>query len=342
MTAGGPCYLLAGDIGASKTTLALYDAAAGALAPLAVTTVANASAPALEDIIEGFLGGQRVRPRFACLGVAGPVMDNRVRMTNLNWTLDGRVLRQQFGLDRVTLINDLVATAMGTSHLPPERLHTINPGRPDPVGAVAVIAAGTGLGEAFLLRRHQQVYPYPSEGGHGSFAPTDEQQIRLLRFLAGKQGHVSTEQVCSGRAIPTLYQFVCEDRPAGQTCPAPLPAADQDPTQAIVTEALAALERGDAERNLATATLRLFCSILADEAANLVLKVLATGGLFLGGGLPPRILPFLHGATFMARFGRGVYEEMLCSVPVHVILEPQTALIGAAAYGIANLQELKP
>lgn len=336
-----PCCLLAGDIGASKTTLALYDVAAGPLAPMAVTTVTNASAPSLEDIIEGFLLGQPGRPQFACLGVAGPVTDNRVRMTNLNWTLDGQVLQQQFGLERVTLINDLVATAMGTVHLPSDRLHTINQGQPDPVGAVAVIAPGTGLGEAFLIRRHQLIYPYPSEGGHCTFAPTSDQQIRLLRFLAEKQGHVSTEQVCSGRAIPTLYQFLRGEHLSGPEWSPSLPGSGQNPTQAIITEALAALARGDAEDNLAAATLRLFCEILAAEAANLVLKILATGGLFIGGGLPPRILPFLHGPTFMTLFSRGVYEEMLCSVPVHVILEPQTALIGAAAYGVAALRETR-
>jgi glucokinase len=333
---GTASCILAGDVGASKTSLALYDPAAGPLAPLAAVTAANASAPALEDIIEDFLQGVRVRPHFACLGVAGPVIDNRVRMTNLNWTLDGRVLQQQFGLNRVILINDLVATAMGTAHLPADRLHTINPGQPDPVGAVAVIAPGTGLGEAFLIR-HQHLAPYPSEGGHCTFAPTNEQQIRLLRFLAEKQGHVSAEQVCSGRAIPTLYQFLRAEHPDGQALPEPLSGAGGDPTQAIITAALAALARGDAEHNLAAATLKLFCSILAAEAANLVLKVLATGGLFIGGGIPPRILPFLHSPLFMSIFCRGVYEEMLCSVPVHVILEPQTALIGAAAYGIASL-----
>jgi glucokinase len=331
--------ILAGDVGASKTALALYDLASGPLAPLAAVTVANSSASSLEDILENFLQARALRPDTACFGIAGPVSDNRVRMTNLNWTLDGRVLQQQFGLQRVTLINDLVATAMGAVHLPPDRLHTINRGQPDPVGALAVIAPGTGLGEAFLLRRHRQIYPYPSEGGHCTFAPTDEQQIRLLRFLAGKQGHVSTEQVCSGRAIPTLYQFLRAGDPAAQGLPESAPTADQDPTQAIITEALAALARGNAEQNLAAATLKLFCAILAAEAANLVLKVLATGGLFIGGGIPPRIIPFLHSPSFMALFCRGIYEEMLCSVPVHVILEPQTALIGAAAYAMASLQE---
>jgi glucokinase len=338
MTATKLCSLLAGDIGATKTSLALYDAATGPLAPLAATTVANVSAPALEDIIEAFLQERQVRPHFACLGVAGPVIDNRVRMTNLNWTLDGRVLQQQFGLDRVTLINDLVATAMGSVHLPADSLHAINAGQPDPMGAVAVIAPGTGLGEAFLIRRHQHLYPYPSEGGHCTFAPTNEQQIRLLRFLAERQGHVSTEEVCSGRAIPTLYQFLGAER-GGQDQPVPLPGAGRDPTQAIISEAMTALARGEAGHNLAAATMTLFCEILAAEAANLVLKVLATGGLFIGGGIPPRILPFLHRPTFMDLFSRGVYEEMLCSVPVHVILEPQTALIGAAAYGIASLRE---
>ena len=338
MTDNSNC-ILAGDIGASKTSLALYDPATGPLAPLAEVTVTNAGVPSLEDIIEIFLQDRPFRPRAACFGIAGPVIDNRVRMTNLNWTLDGRVLQQQFGLERVALINDLVATAMGTVHLPAERLHTINQGQPDPVGALAVIAPGTGLGEAFLIRRHGQFHPYPSEGGHCTFAPIGEQQIRLLRFLAEKQGHVSTEEVCSGRAIPMLAEFLRADRPDLRDSIRPPSPASPDLTQAIIAEALLACARADADGNLAVATLRLFCAILAAEAANLVLKVLATGGLFIGGGLPPRILPFLDNPSFMSRFCRGVYEEMLYTVPVHVILEPRTALIGAAAYGIADLSD---
>lgn len=333
--------LLAGDIGGSKTSLGLYDPAAGPLRPLASTTVANVDAVAAEDIIEGFLRGQAVRPRFACFGVAGPVAGNRVRMTNLNWTLDGEVLQEQFGLERVTLVNDLVATAMGTAFLPSDRLHTVNPGQPDPLGAVAVIAPGTGLGEAFLVRSDCRPRAYPSEGGHCTFAPTDEEQIRLLRHLAREHGHVSTEHVCSGRGIPALYHFQRTEHPTWPEPSFPLPGRAENQTPAIIAAGLSALERGD-EQSLAAATLRLFCSILAAEAANLVLKVLATGGLFIGGGIPPRLLPLLDSPSFMALFCRGVYQEMLCMVPVHVILEPQTALIGAAALAMADMEELTP
>ena len=329
-------YLLAGDIGGTKTSLALYDSATAPLAPIAEQTVPNEAYPGVEDIIERFLAGLPARPRTACFGVAGPISDNRVRMTNLPWTLHALTLQQQFGLERVTLINDMVATAMGTVHLPAENLHTLNHGQPDPVGAIALIAPGTGLGEAFLLRHHGRFSPYPSEGGHASFAPVDEEQIRLLRFLSLRQGHVSTEQACSGRAIPDLYDFLCGER---GTDLHPLGADPQQPdrTGAIVAAALAGGTGGETAQNIATATLRLFCSILAAEAANLVLKVLATGGLYIGGGIPPRILPFLHSDAFMSHFCRGVYKDMLATVPVHVILEPKTALIGAAAYGMALL-----
>lgn len=328
-------YLLAGDIGGTKTTLALYDAEQGPLAPVAEKTVQNETAADPAELIAAFLADREVCPQFACFGVAGPVMDNRVRMTNLDWFLDGDALQQRFGMQSVTLINDLVAAAMGAVQLPPECLFTLNAGRPDREGAIAVIAPGTGLGQAFLVHYRHNVLPFPSEGGHSSFAPVNDLQTRLLHFMLQDRDHVSAEQVCSGIGIPHLYDFLrAEEQEAVRP---PASEAGGDRTKTIVEAALAGIQGDPAGDPTAVRTLELFATLLASEAANLVLKVLATGGIFLGGGLPPRILPFLRKTSFMHAFCRGVHREMLANVPVHVILEPKTALIGAAAYALAGL-----
>jgi len=334
-TGNGHNCILAGDVGGTKTSLALYVREQGPLHPVAEKTVPNAMFSCLEDIIETFLEEQNARPDSACFGVAGPVIDNRVRMTNLAWTVDGRVLQHQFGMQTVTLVNDLVATAMGSVHLPAASLHTLAQGQPDPLGAIAVIAPGTGLGEAFLVRRRNRFFPLPSEGGHCTFAPTDEQQIRLLRYMSLQCTHVSTEQVCSGIGIPNLYDFLCSEGSVRDVLPGI--ATKEDRTRAIIEAALTALAEGKTAENAAVEALGLFVTILASEAANLVLKVLATGGLYIGGGIPPRILPFLQSETFLPTFCRGMYREMLCTVPVYVVLEPKTALIGAAACGLEQL-----
>ena len=319
--------LLAGDIGGTKTSLALYRPEDGLLNPFTETTVNNDCAASFEEIIEKFLNENDTKPYVACFGVAGPVRNNRVKMTNLDWTLDGPALQKRFSLRSVTLINDLVATAIGAVHLPDESLLTINEGQPDPVGAIAVIAPGTGLGEAFLINHQNSWLPISSEGGHSSFAPTDEQQRRLLHYMSKQHRHVSAEMVCSGRGIPNLYNFITVE------CGTKDQANDHpDRTRMIIEEALAAFA-SNKPQNIALKTMQLFTTILASEATNLSLKILATGGLYIGGGLPPRILPFLQPEGFMHTFAKGKYREMLATIPVHVILEPKTALIGAAAYG---------
>lgn len=320
--------ILAGDIGATKTSLALYSRDTVLTKPLAQTTVNNATAAGFEEILESFLHDHNNRPYTACFGVAGPVSNNRVKMTNLDWILDGPALQKRFAIRSVTLVNDLVATAMGAVHLPADRLRTINAGQPDPVGTIGVIAPGTGLGEAFLIRHRDSWLPIPSEGGHSSFAPTDEQQMRLLRHMTKQHRHVSAEMVCSGRGLPDLYAFICAENGSENNL-----KKHPDPARIIIESALAALDNDDQQDN-AFMTMQLFTAILASEAANLALKILATGGLYIGGGIPPRILPFLHHDRFMNFFAKAEYREMLGSIPVHIVLEPKTALIGAAACGL--------
>ena len=330
-------YLLAGDIGGTKTSLALYQSTCLTDVPQAEATYQNDDFRGLENIIAGFFDDNAIRPDYAYFGVAGPVINNRVQLTNRDWLLDADELKQKFNLQSVHLINDLVATAMGAVHLPERALQTLNTGHPDKQGAVAVLAPGTGLGEAFLIRNGESLLPCPSEGGHCSFAPVNPRQERLLRFMLNKLNHVSTEEVCSGRGIPDMYDFLKSEITESPELAQSIKQGDR--TKIIIDAAVEAIDKNDVDQNPAVETIRLFVEILSSEAANLMLKVMATGGVYIGGGIPPRILPFLKRENFMDSFCKGTYREMLSKVPIHIIVEPKTALIGAAAYGISMLNQ---
>ncbi len=331
-------YLLAGDIGGTKTSIALIDPARGPANPLVEETIQNDSVSSLDEIIASFLKNTGIQPQFGCFGVAGPVINNRVQLTNRNWFLDGNSLQQQFNLQSIYLINDLVATALGAVHLPDNALQILNNGQPDPQGAAAVIAPGTGLGEAFLIRAGNRLLPCPSEGGHSSFAPVNDRQTKLLNFMLQKEEYVSTEMVCSGLGIPNLYDFLKTEIDEPPELAARF-SKESDPAKIISEAALDVLQKKMPGNDLALQTMQLFVDILASEAANLVLKVLATGGLYIGGGIPPRMLPLLKADNFMHSFCQGEYRDMLGRTPVHIILEPKTALIGAAAYCISMFNQ---
>jgi len=320
--------LLAGDLGATKTALALYRTWPGQ--PLRQETLQNRDFSSFDEVLGNFLSQDEAAPTHACFGVAGPVAAGVVHMTNLNWSLDARALQQRFGFQRVDLINDLVATALGALHLPAADLHILNPGEQLDGAARAVLAPGSGLGEAFLVPHASGYLPCPSEGGHVSFAPRDELQSDLLAFMRARQAHVSVEQVCSGLALPELFAFMATRAPTPDWLQAQLERADV-PTPVIVRAGLEAAQSGR-PCDVAVLTLRLFLDILADEAANLALKTLALGGVYLGGGLTPRLLPLLDPQRFMSVFARGTYRDRLARIPIRIILNPQTALLGAAAY----------
>ncbi|NLX18434.1 MAG: glucokinase [Desulfobulbus sp.] len=328
--------LLAGDIGATKTTLALFAPSAGAPgSPLRQQTCRNAGISDFTALLEKFLGNDAPQPVSACFGVAGPVIGNTVRMTNLNWVIDGQDLQTRFGWQRVVLINDLVATAMGISQLTPADVEVINRGERRDGSAVAVLAPGSGLGEAFLVFPGGRTFVCASEGGHASFAPRNEEQIELLNFLLQRHPHVSVERVCSGMAVPGLFAFLAGRMEVPSWLEKELAEAD-DKTPVIVQAALAA-HRGEAACDVAVQTLRLLIDILADEAANLALKTLALGGVYIGGGFAARILPFVEQERFMRIFCRGRYAGILSRIPVSLMTNPQTALFGAAAHGVQDM-----
>jgi glucokinase len=327
--------LIAGDIGGTKTLLALYDPAQGPRRPVAQDEFPSARYEGLESMVEEFLGRHRARAHAACFDVAGPVIGGRVQLTNLPWILEEKALCSRLGLERTTLLNDLQAIAHAVPHLQADELHTIKPGRAQPHGAKGVIAPGTGLGEAFLVWSGSEYMACPSEGGHADFAPGDELQTELLRFMRGRFARVGYERLCSGMGLPNIYDFL---RESGRAAPSPELAAKlekvSDRTPLIVEAALRAPD-GDP---LCALTLRSFVSILGAEAGNLALKVLATGGVYVGGGIAPRILPRLEDGVFAQAFvNKGRFAGMLEGVPVHVIVA-RAALIGAAIYGLRQMR----
>jgi glucokinase len=320
--------LLAGDVGGTKTNLALYAPESG-LTPQAEATFKSADYASLEAVVKEFLAEASLPADKAIFGVPGPVVDGHSTTTNLPWVIRESTLQKALGLQQARLLNDLEATAHGVPNLPLSDLYALNDAPPRS-GTKIVVAPGTGLGEAILFSQDGHYHVIPSEGGHADFAPTNLFEIRLLRHLMGKFGHVSYERVCSGSGIPNIYAYLKKQHFA-EELPEMKKALKQaaDPTPIIVQKAMA----GECE--LSIATLNAFVSILGAEAGNLTLKVMATGGVYLGGGIPPKILTKLKDGTFMASFvNKGRFAEMLAKIPVYVILNEKTALFGAACYGL--------
>jgi glucokinase len=326
--------LLAGDIGGTKTDLAVYTSETGLYAPVAETQVHSADYDSLEALAREFLRKVKAPIDRACFAVAGPVIDGRAKITNLPWIIDESTLAKELNLEQVHLMNDLEAIAFAIPSLRTNDVHTLNTGTPVPKGAIGVVAPGTGLGESFLTWDGSRYTAHSSEGGHASYAPTDETQIGLLAYMLKRFDHVSYEQVCSGIGIPHIYEYLRTSGYAPET-PEVVEAitAARDPSPTIIKFAL------DPARPsaLCAATLDILISILGDEAGNLALKVLATGGVYLAGGIARHVLPALKGQPFMQSFTRkGRFAELMAHIPIHVIVT-RAALAGAALYGLENL-----
>jgi glucokinase len=319
---------LAGDIGGTKTRLALFSLSASDCEPFEIESFPSQKYASLEDIVLTYLAGKATKLSGASFGIAGPIFSGRAQVTNLSWTVEERKLSEALEGIPVKLLNDLHAIASAVPHLKPQHLMTLIPGEPTPQGAKGVIAPGTGLGEGFLLWDGERYQPYPSEGGHTSFGPETPLQLELLNYLDPIFGHVSYERVCSGLGIRNLYNFLRD----GKGFEEPEWLGEQlseveDPTPVI---AQAALEN---KAEICTQTMDLFVSILGSEAGNLALKVLATGGIYLGGGIPRRILPLLEGEAFRQGFlDKGRFADMLTRVPVYVITHPAAGVFGAACH----------
>lgn len=326
--------ILAGDVGGTKVHLALYDFTDGNLQHTRDQKFPAKEYSGLEEIVKTFIANEKVTA--ACFGVPGPVRDGRLRLTNLPWTLDSRELAANLKIDYVFLINDLQANGYGIAELSAEQIYTLSEGDAQQVGNRALISAGTGLGEAFMVWDGRNYVPYPSEGGHSDFAPRNEDEIDLLRFLRQKyDGRISFERVVSGQGITNCYEFLREVRGVEEPAWLAERIASEDPN-AVITELAM-----KAKSEICEKAVDLFVSAYGAEAGNLALKVLSIGGLYVGGGIAPRILEKLKDGTFMKAFtDKGRLSQLLIHMPVRVILESRTALLGAAAYAESRAAEL--
>jgi len=326
--------ILAGDVGGTKVNLALYDFAGGDLKGVREKQFPAKEYSGLEEIISEFLAAETVNA--ACFGVPGPVRDGRLRLTNLPWTLDSRELAAHLKIDHVFLINDLQANGYGIAELKAGQVYTLSEGDPLQVGNRALISAGTGLGESFMIWDGRDYVPYPSEGGHSDFAPRNEDEIDLLRFLKQQyNGRISFERVVSGQGLTNVYEFLREVRGLEEPVWLAERMASEDPNAVIAELGLAA------KSEICEKALDMFVSAYGAEAGNLALKVLSVGGLYVGGGIAPRILEKLKDGTFMKAFtDKGRLSQLLINTPVRVILESRTALLGAAAYAEARAAEV--
>jgi glucokinase len=318
--------VLAGDIGGTKTRLGVFEVGRSGHRIVEENSYPSADFGGLAEIVEDFVGADGAGCRAACFGIAGPVTGRRMRTTNLPWVIDADELQARASIPAVVFLNDLEATGWGVSTLGEGQYSILNAGRANAAGNGAVIAAGTGLGEGGIYWDGTLGRPFACEGGHASFSPTDALADRLLVYLRLIHGNASWERVLSGPGLADLDRFMLEETQT--STPQWFTDADNlgDPAPAITG---AALER---RCEVSVQTLELFARLYGEEAGNLALKVMATGGVWVGGGMAPKIRRFLEGGAFMEGFlSKGRMRPLLESMPVAIILDDRTALCGAAS-----------
>lgn len=319
--------VLAGDIGGTNTRLAAFSVTSGKLETLVDKSYPSAQFDSLEIIIEQFLSSSHARCEIAALGVAGPVQNNHCSITNLSWDIDAEFIARRFDLKQVILLNDLEANAWGINALDEDAFYTLNPGTPTASGNASIIAAGTGLGEAGLFWDGKRHIPFASEGGHCDFAPSTELQFELLDYLKRQYGHVSWERIVSGMGLLNIYQFLLSRRKDSH------PIWRRDEIQN--DDKAAAISKAAMENRCQTCVdaLDLLVQLYGMEAGNQALKLMATGGVYIGGGIAPKILPKLKTGLFLdSFFDKGRMKPLMQSMPVRVLLDDRAALYGPAVF----------
>lgn len=336
--------LLAGDIGGTKTILRLVGIPeSGELQTLYEERYSSHHFPDLVPMVQQFLSttarqiDQTPAPQTACFAIAGPVVNNTAKLTNIAWQLDAKRLEQELGIAAVSLINDFAAVGYGVLGLDAADLYTLQPGKPQTSAPIAVIGAGTGLGQGFLIQQGDNYQVFASEGGHADFAPRTELEFQLLKYLLDKHDiqHVSVERVVSGQGIVAIYQFLRDRQQKSESDVGQVVKAWEqqtgrsektvDPAAAI---AVAALEKSDP---LSEQTMHLFIEAYGAEAGNLALKLLPYGGLYVAGGIAAKNLPLIQAGSFLYAFThKGRMSSLLENIPVHIVLNPRVGLVGAA------------
>ena len=326
--------VLAGDIGGTKTNLGLFSMGRHRPRLETMETFLSRDHPNLERIISRFLDKHKRPVTSACFGIAGPVVDGRSKVTNLPWVISERRIKERFSLPRVCLINDLAATALAISFLRRSELYPLNKPRRERGKNIALIAPGTGLGVSLAVFQGGSYLPVPSEGGHVDFAPRNDEEIGLWRYLNRRHGHVSIERVLSGPGIYDIYSWLKASRHYKEPAYLKKMIREMDPAKAITQSAMAH------NNVVCSKALTLFVSALGAVSGNLALTGMATGGVYLGGGIPPKILPAIKEGAFMRAFtDKGRFKDVLEKIPVRVILNDKAALLGAAHCAIKRLEE---
>jgi glucokinase len=323
--------ILAGDVGGTKVHLALYEFADGKLKSIRDQKFPAHEFPSLGDVVAKFLEGHeadKAKILAACFGCPGPVKDGRLKLTNLPWTLDARELQTTLGIQHIFLINDLEANGYGIPELAPEKIFTLHAGDVGAVGHRGLISAGTGLGEALLIWDGKRHRPLPSEGGHCDFAARTDREVAMLQYLRRTlNGRVSFERVVSGLGIKNVYGYLRDVEKLDEPQWLRERLATEDPNAVIGGCA------EDGSSSICFETMKLFAAAYGAETGNIALKVLASGGMYLGGGIPPKILKTLQNGAFLQAFlDKGRLSPLLQAIPVRVILDDTCALLGAAAY----------
>jgi glucokinase len=319
--------VLAGDVGGTNARLATVELNGHSARVQRESIYPSGSYPGLTPIVRRFCEELESRPDRACFGIACPVVGDDCTASNLPWTINARRLAAEIEIPRTTIINDFVAAGHGIELLGPSDLATLQEGSPIPRGPIALIGAGTGLGQGLLIWEGEHYRVLPSEGGHGDYAPSGDLQTGLLRFLRREFGRVSWERLLSGAGIVNTYNYLLASAAAPEQATVHDEMAREDPASVITRRGLARTDR------LSESALDLFCEILGAQAGNLALTIISTAGVYLAGGIAPRIVDRLKSGPFLTAFrNKGRMTELLSRIPVHVIMNPNVALLGAAAY----------